>query len=277
MTRKSPTGIVVSLFLLFTGLGCASLPSQASGPLPPGSTYVFHCPGIAGDSSFDRRWTQSLVDGRAAHRVEICDWTCSHHWLTALYSVDRHHSKAKEIAERITAQRAADPTGRVMITSESAGCGVALFALAALPPDVTVDDVILVSPAVSPEFDLSPALAHVRGKMYYFDSPIDVLTLGLGTGIFGTIDQKKCASAGLVGFHSPAATWAEHYNKLVEMKYDFAWSRWGYLGTHLSGMSSAWALHVVAPMLCHDEQEMAVADVRNVQVQPAPRRVAMLR
>jgi len=163
-----------------------------------------------------------------------------------------------------------------MITSNSAGCGIALFALQCLPPDVTVDDVILVSPAVSPDFDLSPALAHVRGKMYYFDSPMDVLTLWLGTGIFGTIDQKKSAGAGLVGFHPPASTRSESYDKLVEVKYDISWSRWGYLGTHLSGMSSAWALNVIAPILVHDEKEMTAAEPRNVRTLPTPRRVALL-
>jgi hypothetical protein len=266
----------VSGFILCIGVGCAGLPPQAAGPLPPGSTYDFHFPGVAGDSSFDRRWTDSLIEGGAAHRVEICDWTCDHHWLNALYAVSRNQAQAKKIARRIAARRATDPTGRIMITSESAGCGIALYALQYLPREVTVDDVVLVSPAVSPDFDLCAALSHVRGKMYYFDSPIDVLTLWLGTGIFGTIDQKRSVGAGLVGFHVPTHARPENYDKLVEIKYDISWLRWGYMGTHLSGMSSAFARNVIAPILVHDEQEMAAAEAQNTRLIPAPRRVALL-
>jgi hypothetical protein len=99
--------------------------------------------------------------------------------------------------------------------------------------------------------------------MYYFDSPADVLTLFLGTGIFGTIDQKRTAGAGLVGFHPPAHLDAGAYDKVVEVKYDISWSRWGYLGTHLSGMSSSFARNVIAPILVRDEQAIAAAEAKN--------------
>jgi pimeloyl-ACP methyl ester carboxylesterase len=271
-------GYRISFTLLFMVLpfwasaGCGALPPQASGPLPPGSTYIFHLPGIAGDSPFDRRWTEALAEGGAAHRVEICDWTCHHHWLAAMYCVDRHQCQAQQIADRIAARRKADPTGRVMITAESAGAGIAVYALQRLPRDVVVDDVVFISPATSPDLDLSAALSHVRGKMYYFDSPVDVLTLCLGTEIFGTIDQKRTLGAGLVGFHRPPhGDVVAYHEKLVEVPYNIAWSRWGYLGTHLSGMSSAFSLHVIAPLLVHDEQAFAAAEARNL---PPPTIVA---
>jgi hypothetical protein len=273
---RSILRLALMVFPLWLTIGCATLPPQANGPLPPGSTYIYHLPGIAGDSIFDRKWTEALTEGGAAHRVEICDWTCNHHWLAAMYCTDRHQSQAQNIADRITARRKLDPTGRVMITSESAGAGIAIYALEKLPRDVMVDDVVLVSPATSSDIDLSRALSHVRGKMYYFDSPIDVLTLCLGTKIFGTIDQKRTLGAGLIGYHPPATADTAAYNeKLVEVQYDLSWSRYGYLGTHLSGMSSAFALHVVAPLLVRDEQAFAAAEVKSVPARAAPRRMAM--
>ena len=62
---------------------------------------------------------------------------------------------------------------------------------------------MLLSPALSPTYDLAPALSAVRREMVVFWSPLDVIVLGLGTRIFGTIDRIKTVSAGLVGFRGP--------------------------------------------------------------------------
>ena len=59
--------------------------------------------------------------------------------------------------------------------------------------------VFLLASALSPEYDLSKALGHVRGKVYVFTSPGDSLVLGTGTRLFGTIDGIKSDAAGLNG------------------------------------------------------------------------------
>ena len=71
-----------------------------------------------------------------------------------------------------------------------------------LPKDA-VECAVLLSPALSPTYDLVPALRAVRREMVVFWSPLDVIVLGLGTRIFGTIDRIKTVSAGLVGFRGP--------------------------------------------------------------------------
>ena len=63
---------------------------------------------------------------------------------------------------------------------------------------------LLLAPALSPAYDLSNALRAVRREMVVFWSPLDVIILGAGTRVFGTIDRVKTASAGLVGFRVPA-------------------------------------------------------------------------
>ena len=40
--------------------------------------------------------------------------------------------------------------------------------------------------------------------MVVFWSPLDVFILGAGTRVFGTADRVRTASAGLVGFRTPA-------------------------------------------------------------------------
>ena len=61
----------------------------------------------------------------------------------------------------------------------------------------------MLAPALSPTYDLSRALRAVRREMVVFWSPLDVIILGAGTRVFGTIDRVKTASAGLVGFRVP--------------------------------------------------------------------------
>ena len=52
-----------------------------------------------------------------------------------------------------------------------------MWALEKLPDDVMVDDLVMVASALSPQYDLSKALKHVRGKAYAFNSMLDVLIL----------------------------------------------------------------------------------------------------
>jgi len=235
--------------LFLTGLaigGCQGVsPSQS---MPPGSTYLLHLPGVSGDTVFDRGWMNALRQGGAADRVELFDWTCHDPGLGALQAYARNRHEAVRIAQLISARAAANPTGRIILTAESGGAALAVWALERLPRDLHVDQVLLVQPALSPGYDLSLALKHVREKMYYTSSPGDWLVLGLGTRLFGTSDGRKIDAAGFVGFRSPPGP----YQKLVEVRYEPEWMRWGDFGFHTGGMSTAFAFHVLAPLLVKD-------------------------
>lgn len=112
-----------------------------------------------------------------------------------------------------------------------------------------VDQVVLVQPAISPGYDLSRALKHVKRNMYYTSSPGDWFVLGVGTRVFGTSDGQKSDAAGFVGFRPPPTADARQYRKLVEIKYDPAWIRWGDFGSHTGALSTSFAFHVLAPLL----------------------------
>ena len=64
---------------------------------------------------------------------------------------------------------------------------------------------MLLAPALSPGYDLTAALRAVRREIVVFWSPLDLIVLGAGTRLFGTIDRVKTVGAGLVGFRVPAA------------------------------------------------------------------------
>lgn len=252
--RSIVRGLLVLAVLVLSG-GCMPPLAGSSSPMRAGSTYLLHLPGIAGDTPFDRWWIDAIAQEGAADRVELFDWTCHDPWIHALQAYGRNHEEARKVADLIGQWHRRDRAGKIILTAESGGTGVLVWALELLPKDVQVDAVVLVAPAISPGYDLSRALAHVRGRMYYFDSPGDWWVLGLGTRTFGTMDGKNVNSAGFVGFHEPPDADPAEYEKLVEIKYEQRWWWWGNFGGHTGAMSITFAEKYIAPLLKHALQE----------------------
>jgi hypothetical protein len=115
---------------------------------------------------------------------------------------------------------------------------VAVWALEALPDDVAVEAAVLVSPALSQTYDLTPALRRVRQTMLVFPSKADGAVLGLGTSVFGTMDRRRGVSAGLAGFTPPASADPAQYAKLEQFPY-----RGRMLRDYGNGGGHAWALY----------------------------------
>ena len=87
---------------------------------------------------------------------------------------------------------ASGPPSRMIRSSWSgsrAGLGVMVKALEELDEE-SVERVVLLAPALSPGYDLTPSLRAVRGDVVVFWSPYDVIILGAGTRLFGTIDRR---------------------------------------------------------------------------------------
>lgn len=258
--RTKPLGLMFVLFSMACG-GCQGTRAvNQLKPLPPGATYLLHLPGVSGDTPFDRAWMTALQRGGAADRAELFDWTCQHRGIDALQAYSRNRHEADQIAHLISSHAASNPTGHIILTAESGGAALAIWALERLPRNVLVDRVMLVQPAISPGYDLSRALKHVKRNMYYTSSPGDWFVLGLGTSVFGTSDGARTNAAGFVGFRSPRTADARQYRKLIELKYDPAWIRWGDFGSHTGALSSAFALHVLAPLLANDQRVSSGGD-----------------
>lgn len=212
--------------------------------------YVLHVPGIAGETNLDRMLLAGIKEGGFGGVVEMYDWTINHAGLAALINRKRNDVEATKIADKVIAYRKQNPKGNILLTGHSGGTGLIVFALEKLPKDVQVDGVLLLSPALSPEYDLSVALSHVTGRMYVFSSTLDMFVLGLGTKVFGTIDRKNGDSAGRVGFVQPKdAVEPKQYEKLISCPYDKAWLRYGNIGDHMSVMSRAFSRHILTPLV----------------------------
>lgn len=155
---------------------------------------------------------------------------------------------AKGLAERIEAIRKNDPDGPIYMVGLSAGTAVLLNAISQLPTGVNVDSVVLLSPTVSAERDLTPIMRHVRGKLYATSSQRD--------GIVGTLavnaDGKRGPPAGEAGFKLPRGAsnaTREAYARVVNIPWKPAYIGFDWDGGHAAVTDSHFFAAVIAPRL----------------------------
>lgn len=238
---------VALLVLMMVAGNGATTTAPATAPIAP--PYLLHLPGIAGEKAIDRRFVAGIEDGGFHGPIDVYDWTENDPGIPALLGYQRNHKEAKLIAERLARRRAAHPREKMYLTSHSGGGALAVWALEDLPPGVMIDDLVMMSPALSPTYDLTAALRHVKGHVYVFSSLADLLVLGTGTRLFGTMDGVKTDAAGRVGFTRPPDGDPAQYKKLIPMPYDPGWMKYGDMADHIGGMTRSFGKNVIAPLL----------------------------
>ncbi len=161
-----------------------------------------------------------------------------------------HHPRAKDLARRISRLRHANPEGRLILMGLSAGTSIIVSALERLPTDVEVDYVVLLSPSVSSEHNLSKAMRHVKYRLYATHSVHDSL-LALG----GSAGLERGHPAGQMGFAVPsdlADEERELYDKVVNLPWRPGYAAYGWNGGHVSVTSSDFIRVVVAPRILEE-------------------------
>jgi pimeloyl-ACP methyl ester carboxylesterase len=211
--------------------------------------YLLHLPGIAGAKYIDHSVVRGIKEAGFDGEMEIYDWTENDPGVGALLAYDRNHKEAKLIAAKLVQHHNAEPNGKIFVLAHSGGCGLAIWALEDLPADVKIQTLVMMSPAVSPEYDLSVALTHVTGHLYVFSSLADLFVLGTGTKLLGTIDGVKTDAAGRVGFSKPKTADDREYMKLIPMPYDTAWFKYHDSGDHIGGMTRLFGENVLEPLI----------------------------
>jgi hypothetical protein len=253
-TASSHGGVVRAICLTCIALllllaGCAGAERIAAPPqTPPPAPFHLHLPGISGNRWVDRDLTRGLADGGLRAEIETYDWTTADPGLGSLLSYDRNRSEARKVAGLLVDRYRADPRIRITISSHSGGAAILVWALEDLPSDVMIDSAAMLAPALSPGYDLTGALRHVKKNVYVFYSPYDPV-LGWGTELLGTMDGVKTAAAGRVGFVRPPGADPAQYAKLVPIKYDVDWLKLGNAGDHIGWMSRPFARQIVAPLI----------------------------
>lgn len=249
--------IFLLLGLAFGGGGCANVIRRDAVAFDH-KPLLIHFPGVAGDTYLERKFLSAVVEGGLDADTRLFDWTRKRGWVANLQAVDTNRATSRQMADRIVAFKTATPERPVLLTCDSGGAGPVLWTLEALPADVNVQGVLLLCPAISPDYDLSPALSRVRGTMVAFHGRNDGMVLDWGTRTFGTIDGKKVPAAGYTGFVLPrGATDAGQYRKLKMVGYDKEWfGKYGNAGDHTGALGGRFASGYIAPILI----DMALGD-----------------
>ncbi len=117
---------------------------------------------------------------------------------------------------------------------------------------------MFLAPALSANYNLTVALRAVKHEMVVFWSPLDVLVLGVGTCLFGTIDRVKTVGAGLIGFKMPRREAADpdqtrQYQKLRQIRWHMRMAARGYFGGHMGPDSPLFLGKYVLPLLRIEE------------------------
>jgi hypothetical protein len=254
--KRMKLGIII-LCAVLTGCGSSvSMPvgqtvtrASINPPQPSLPPWLLHLPGIGGKRSIDLAMTRGFEEGGFTGDIEIYDWTENDPGINALIADARNHKEARLIAEKITARFDKDPASPIYFSSHSGGGGVAVWALEDLPPQVKVNTVLMMAPALSPQYDLTKALQHVTGKVYVFSSTQDFLVLETGCKLMGTIDGVKTPAAGYCGFVRPETGDVGQYAKLVSMPYNPQWIMYDDYGNHVGAMTRSFARSVLAPLV----------------------------
>lgn len=212
---------------------------------------VYLVDGVGGFGFAPKVIESALADAGVPHEVRNFYWSHGFgRWHADLTDDENLRRKASELADSIMDLRARG--GRpVYVVAKSGGTAIALAALAQLPAE-SVERVVLLSSAVSPEYDLMPALRAVRIDLVSFWSPKDKLILGLGTSIFGTADGLMGESAGLVGFKIPECSSAVdllQYRKLRQIEWDESMRKTYNFGTHIGTSMPLFVRYYVAPLI----------------------------
>jgi len=170
---------------------------------------------------------------------------------TDLIWLRRNRVVAARLARQLLAFRRAHPAARIHLFGYSGGAGVAVMACEALRSRRIIDQLVLMAPALSPAYNLAPALSAV-GRCTAFVSARDNMLLGPGTRLFGTIDRRRTRAAGMVGFTIPAdASPGERaaYERFAQVRWTPAFRALAVSGGHIGWLSEAFMRSVVVPLL----------------------------
>lgn len=262
MARRQAAGHRAALLLCSLRLGaCGTLAMLSTGcsvsdlatadRLARGLVVVL--PGIEGRSRLNIDIARGLNDGGVGMAVEIFDWNAPVPFvpLVNLADLERNKAQAKRLAQRIEQYHRDYPGRDVYVIGHSAGGGIALLTVEALPRQAPVTAAVLLAPAVSPEYDLTEALRRTRVGIFSFHSPSDVLFLELGTRTFGTVDRRLGSAAGASGFRPPATGTARdlYDQKLIDIGWRKEMSRSGNGGDHFGWANPLFVRDYLAPLI----------------------------
>lgn len=209
-------------------------------------------PGIEGRSPLNSAIAEGLDEGGVNWGIEIWDWTSIWGPGYNLRASERNHRQARDLAYRINRYRTTFPGRPVVLVGMSGGAAIAAWAAESLHPAQNIDGAILINAALSPSYNLTPALNNMRRGMVSFYSERDWVLLGLGTQMLGTMDGKHSVGAGKERFVIPPAM-PDAYTRLYQIGWTREMARSGHSGGHLSSAASGFVARYIAPLVLAED------------------------
>jgi pimeloyl-ACP methyl ester carboxylesterase len=241
---KTKSQIALPIFLIAVAAGGC----QYNAPLE-GQNLVVLVPGCAGDGFWYNDLRQSVAASQPTRTVRTFEWGLP----LPLYMLNlqdaKIHSKAeKALAKAIKSWRDRYPSGHLTLLGHSAGCGVILGSLSRMEKRVDVENVVLLAPSISPNYQISPALRQIAGTLHVFFSDGDRLWLGWRTSTFGTYDSIRTEAAGKIGLNVDHLT-PNLREKVVQHSYEPEFAELGNGGGHFGSLVRRFDDKVIAPLL----------------------------
>ena len=211
--------------------------------------------GIEGPGPFTTGITEGLKAGGVEWTIQVYDWSVGSPlgWSIHLTNLQRNLTYARRLARLLGQYRREHPDAPIYIIGHSGGAGLAVMALEALPADVWIDGAVLLAPALSPAYDLRPAMRHVSRGIYNYHSRLDLAFLKAGTIVFGTVDRVHGAAAGAVGFTVPPGLSQPdqqlYDDKLRQIPWTSEMRQAGHYGGHVGWAGRRFVKTYVAALL----------------------------
>jgi pimeloyl-ACP methyl ester carboxylesterase len=242
--------LIALLVLLMSGLTlCAQeLPTQ------PGVVFLVGGAGGIENLHTFTRW--AMKQAKLPHEIKHFDWTHGKGRFVKDIQDTRHLLlKAEELRQQILKYHAEYPDRPIYLIGKSTGCFIVLWAAEKLPI-ASLEKVILLSPAVSPGYDLAEAISSIRTTLVSYRSRYDVFILDWATSIVGTADRQYSSSAGKKGFTKPVPPLPEHdvYSRLIQIDWSLDKVWYGHLGGHLGNGMPLFLFFEVMPLLKVERQ-----------------------
>lgn len=248
----SRCGWLGKLIVLFVWSGTVLAEPEAAPATPAKGGVIVVVGGVGGLENLHGSLQMALKWEKLDLEVRAFQWTHGKGHILKDLQDSRHHThKIAELVEELRALKAEQPDRPLYLVGRSGGSGLALAAADLLEP-ATLERIILLSPAVSPTFDLRGALRATRHEIVSFNSDLDVVVLGWGTWQFGTVDRLYCSSAGRSGFSKPTdpdAETQELYRRLIQVRWTPAMLLEGHTGGHLGTTLPTFLAREVVPWL----------------------------
>jgi hypothetical protein len=249
--RVSKTSALVAAVIAgaFLSFGCNCRPYITDERLNKGLVVIL--PGIEGPSPLNMSIRKGLYDGGVPYAISIYNWPSGIPGFAYAFSENQCEKRADELAWTIRRYRAEHSGCPVFVVGHSAGAGIAVLTAEHMQASEPLTGVVALAPPLSPEYDVTRALAGSGNRLCCCSDAHDVFLKGLIA--FGrNVDGTKGATAGQDGFALPASASAgrrEAFSHLRQIRWDSSMSQYGNHGGHFGWTSPPWVAATIAPIL----------------------------